>query len=174
MDPLYEILKIVLPSTVVFVAVFIIMRTFFENDQKRRDHEIRRNTQSTVIPLKLQAYERIVIFLERIHPNTIAVRLNKHGSTAAQLHMDLIKTIRQEYEHNLSQQIYVSHATWELVKTAKEEITKLVNVSASKVPQDAPANDLAMMVINIASNLGKKLPNEVALDFIKKEVAQLF
>jgi hypothetical protein len=174
MDPLYEILKIVLPAAAVFVAVFIILRSFFENDQKRRDHELRRNTQNTVIPLKLQAYERIVVFLERIHPNTISVRLNKHGSSAQQLHMELIKTIRSEYEHNMSQQIYVSHHAWEAVKTAKEEITKLINVSASKVTQDATSNDLAMMIISIASSLGKKLPNEVAIEYIKKEAAQLF
>jgi hypothetical protein len=174
MDHFYELMKVVLPAAVVFVAVFLVLRTFMENDDKRREHELRRNTQSTLVPLKLQAYERIVIFLERIHPNTIVVRLNKHGNTAQQLQLELIKTIRGEYEHNLSQQIYVSHNTWELVKNAKEEITKLINVSASKVPPDATSNDLAMMVINVASNLGKKLPNEVALEFVKKEVAHLF
>jgi hypothetical protein len=174
MDPFYEILKILLPATAVFIAVFIIMRNFFEADQKRREFELRRSGHSTVLPLKLQAYERIAIFLERIHPNTIVVRHNRNGFTAQQLHMELIKTIRSEYEHNLSQQIYVSHASWELVKNAKEEITKLINVSASKVTQDATSNDLAMMVISIATSLGKKLPNEVALEFVKKEAAQLF
>lgn len=174
MDPLFEILKILLPATAIFVAVYIIMRNFFENDEKRREFELRRNTQTTVLPLKLQAYERIAIFLERIHPNTITVRLNKHGNTAQQLHMELIKTIRSEYEHNLAQQIYVSHASWELVKNAKEEITKLINMAAARLPQEASSNDLAMTVISVASNLGKKLPNEVALEFVKKEAARLF
>ena len=63
---------------------------------------------------------------------------------------------------------------WELVKNAKEEITKLINISATKVAQDSPSNDLAMMVLNISSNLGKKLPNEVALEFVKKEVGHHF
>jgi hypothetical protein len=173
MDPLFEILRIILPATVVFVAAFLIMRNFLENDQKRREHELKRGSHATIVPLKLQAYERIVIFLERIHPNTLVVRLNKHGNTAQQLHMELIRTIRSEYEHNISQQIYISHAAWELVKNAKEEITKLINVSASKVSHDASSNDLAMMVINISSGLGKKLPNEVALEFVKKEASQL-
>ena len=125
-------------------------------------------------PLKIQAYERIVIFLERIHPNSLVVRVNKHGITAHQLHMDLIKTVKSEYEHNLAQQIYVSHNSWELVKTAKEEIIKLINISATKVAHDSPANELAMMVLNITSSLEKKLPNEVALEYVKKEINQVF
>jgi hypothetical protein len=174
MDPIFEILKIILPATAVFVAAYIIMRSFLDSEQKQRELEVKKSSHSMITPLKLQAYERIVLFLERINPNTIVVRVNKHGFTAHQLHMELIKTIKSEYEHNLSQQIYISHGAWELVKTTKEEITKLINISATKVPQDSPANDLAMMILNITSNLGKKLPNDLALEFIKKEVNQVF
>ncbi len=174
MDALWEILRIILPATVVFAAAFFTQKHFLENEQERRDHELKKSGQALLTPLKLQAYERIVIFLERVHPNTIVVRVNKHGMTSHQLHMELIKTIKSEYEHNLSQQIYVSFGAWELVKTTKEEITKLVNISATKVPHDSPANELAMMVLNISSNLGKKLPNDVALEFIKKEISQHF
>lgn len=174
MDALWEIMRIILPAAIVFIAVFFTQKNYFENEQDRRDHEHKKAGQSLLTPLRLQAYERIVIFLERIHPNTLVVRVNKHGFNAQQLHMELIKTIKTEYEHNLSQQIYVSYGAWELVKNAKEEITKLVNISATKVPQDSSANDLAMMVLNITSNLGKKLPNEVALEFVKKEVSHHF
>jgi hypothetical protein len=145
-----------------------------DNDQKRRDHELKKSAHALSTPLKIQAYERIVIFLERMHPNTLVVRINKHGMSAQQLHIELVKTIKSEYEHNLSQQIYLSHNAWELVKTSKEEIIKLINISATKVPQDNSSNDLAMMVLNITASLEKKLPNEVALDYIKKEVSQIF
>ena len=127
-----------------------------------------------MLPLKLQAYERLVVYLERINPNTMVVRVNRNGMNAQQLHMELIKTIKTEYEHNLSQQIYVGYGSWELVKTAKEELIKLINISSSKVSHDAPSNELAMMILNIAANLDKKLPNEVALEYIKKEVSQIF
>jgi hypothetical protein len=129
---------------------------------------------STMTPLKIQAYERVVIFLERIHPNSLVVRVNKLGMNSHQLHLELIKTIKSEYEHNLSQQIYVSYNAWELLKTAKEEIIKLINVSSTKVAHDSPANELAMMILNITSSLEKKLPNEVALEYVKKEVNQTF
>ncbi len=174
MDAIIEILKIILPAAAVFFAAFFIVKRFLENDQKRREHELKKSNQAALTPLRLQAYERMVIFLERIHPNTMVVRVNKHGMTAHQLHMELIKTIKSEYEHNISQQIYVSYGAWELVKTSKEEITKLINISATKVQQDGPANELAMMILNITANLGKKIPNDLALEYIKKEVGQNF
>jgi hypothetical protein len=174
MDPIFEILKIILPAAAVFVAAFLIVKRFLDNEELRREHELKKSNQAALTPLRLQAYERIVIFLERIHPNTIVVRVNKHGMTAQQLHGELIKTIKSEYEHNISQQIYVSYGSWELVKTTKEEITKLINIAATKVAHDKPANDLAMMILNISSNLGKKLPNDLALEYIKKEVGQKF
>lgn len=174
MEALIEILKIILPAGAVFAAAFLLVQKFLANDQKRREHELKKMASSTITPLKIQAYERIVIFLERIHPNVLVVRVNKHGMTAHQLHMELIKAIKSEYEHNLSQQIYVSHNSWELVKNSKEEIIKLVNISATKVQHDSSSNDLAMMVLNITANVDKKMPNEIALDYVKKEIANTF
>jgi hypothetical protein len=174
MDVFFEILKVFLPAVAVFAAAYLIVKGFLDNDLKKREMEVKRNHQSTMTPLKLQAYERVVIFLERINPNMIVVRVNKNGMTSHQLHLELIKTIKSEYEHNLSQQIYISYNAWELVKTTKEEIIKLINISATKVAHDAASNDLAMTILNISSNLNKKLPNDVALEYIKKEVNQLF
>jgi len=174
MNAVVEILKIILPAGAVFAAAYLLVQKFLGNEQKRREFELKKNAQSSLTPLKIQAYERIVIFLERIHPNSIVVRVNKHGMTALQLHQELIKTIKSEYEHNLSQQIYVSYAAWELLKTAKEEVIKLVNISATKVPHENSSNDLALMILNITANLDKKMPSEIALEFIKKEVAQIF
>lgn len=168
-----EILKIILPAGAVFAAAYLIVKRFLDNDQKQREMDLKKTNQSIVTPLKIQAYERIIIFLERIHPNTLVVRVNRNNFTAHQLHMELIKTIKSEYEHNLSQQIYMSYGAWELVKTTKEEIMKLINIAATKVPHDYPANDLAMTIINVSSNLDKKLPNDIAIEYIKKEVNRI-
>jgi hypothetical protein len=174
MDALVEILKIILPAGAVFAAAYFIVNKFIDNDQRRRDYELKKTSQATVLPLKIQAYERLVIYLERIHPNVLVVRVNKHGMNSHQLHQELIKAVKSEYEHNLSQQIYVSYSAWELVKTAKEEIVKLINISSTKVPHDNSSNDLAMMILNITANVDKKMPNEVALEFIKKEASHAF
>ncbi len=173
MEIVLEIFKIIMPATAVFVAVYVVIKSFLGDAQKKRDHELKKASHGTVLPLKLQAYERLVIYLERINPNVLVVRVNKNGMSAHQLQLELIRAIKTEFEHNLSQQIYVSRGAWELVKTAKEELIKLINISATKVPADAPSNDLAMTILNVAAGLEKRLPNEVAIDFVKKEAAQL-
>lgn len=173
MEAFIEILKIILPAGAVFAAVYFVIKSFLGAEQKKRDHELKKTNQSTVLPLKIQAYERIVIYLERINPNTLVVRTNKNGMSSQQLQLELIKAIKTEYEHNLSQQIYVTHGSWELVKNAKEEIIKLINISSTKVSPDSPSNELAMMILNIAAGLEKKLPSEIAIDYIKKEVTQI-
>ncbi len=174
MNAFVEILKILIPAGAVFAAAYFLVKRFLDNDQKRREHELKKTAQATITPLKIQAYERIIIFLERINPNSLVVRVNKNNMSARQLHLELVTSIKSEYEHNLSQQIYLSAGAWELVKTSKEEIIQLVNISSSKVPSDANSSELAMMILNITANLGKKLPNDVAIDYIKKEIAQIF
>lgn len=174
MEAIIELLKIILPATVVFLAVYFLFQKFFKNEQERRDHDIKKAALNLTTPQKIQAYERIVIFLERIHPSNLVVRVNKHGFTSRQLHHELINSIKSEYEHNISQQIFVSHNTWELVKTAKEELIKLINIAATKIPGDAPSNELAMMILNIVGGLDKKMPSELALEYAKKEIAKIF
>ena len=168
-----ELLKIILPALLVLGAVFYLVHRFLDSEQKRRELELKKNTQTSVLPLKIQAYERLIIFLERIQPNSIVLRVNKNGMSAHQLQLELIKTIKSEYEHNLSQQIYLSAGAWELIKNAKEEIIKLINISSTKVPYENNSNELAMMILNVAANLDKKLPTDIAIEYIKKEVSYI-
>lgn len=174
MNAFIDLLKIIIPAGAVFAAAYFLVKRFLDNEQKRREFELKKTNQANITPLKIQAYERIVIFLERINPNSLVVRVNKNNMNARQLHLELVSAIKSEYEHNLSQQIYMSEGAWELVKNAKEEIIKLINVSSSKVTPDAPSSDLAIMVLNITANLEKRLPNDIALDYIKREIAQKF
>ncbi|MCX8080924.1 MAG: hypothetical protein N3F09_06790 [Bacteroidia bacterium] len=174
MDVVFEIFRIILPAAAVFVAVYLVIRSFLDNEKDKRHHDRKIQIQQNIIPLKLQAYERLVIFLERIHPNVHIIRVNKANYNCHQLHQELIKSIKSEYEHNLSQQIYVSKGAWELVKNAKEELIKLINLSFAKVNPDAPAQELAMIILNAVASSTKKLPNEIAIEYIKKEVAETF
>lgn len=170
---LLDIFKILLPCLVVFAAAYFTVRNFLDTETKRRLAEIRLANQSVVTPVRLQAYERIAIFLERINPNILVTRVHKSGMSARLLQSELTKVIRTEFEHNLSQQIYMSNHSWEMVKTAKEEITKLVNVAASKLPDTATGVELSQMILQVAQQIDK-MPTQVALEYIKKEVGQVF
>ncbi len=173
MNSFVEILKIILPALAVFAAAYFTVRSFLNSEAKKREIELRRSSAQLVTPVRLQAYERIVIFLERLHPTNLALRTNRAGITAEQLHGELIKTIKSEYEHNISQQVYMSNTAWELVKTAKEETIKIVNLSAQKVPGSAKGSDLAQLIIQITGSVDR-LPSQVALEFVKKEAAHAF
>ena len=127
-----EILKYVLPSLVTLGGVYLIVKTFLNDENSRRNHELNKRVISEqrkiALPLRLQAYERIIVFLERIHPFSLLQRIYQPNMLLTEMHLELIKTIRVEYEYNLSQQIYISNDAWKMVTTAKEETIKLINM----------------------------------------------
>ncbi len=168
-----DLLKIIIPAIIVFLGCFLTVRHFLDTEARKRLAEIRLANQGVVTPMRLGAYERLAIFLERIHPHMIVTRVHKNGMSARLLQSELTKIIRTEFEHNLSQQIYISNHAWEMVKTAKEEITKLVNVAASKLPDAATGVELSQMILQISQQI-EKMPTQVALEYIKKEVGQVF
>ena len=167
-----QLLQIILPSLLTATAIYLIIREFLKSEEKRKETELRKHLSSQTTPMKVQAYERMVIFLERLNPSTLVLRVNKHNMTNKQLHHALIQTIKQEYEHNISQQLFISNGAWQLIKTAKEETIKLINIAYSKVPPDNSSNELSLTIINVISSIEKKLPHEIALDYLKKEAAQ--
>jgi hypothetical protein len=173
MDALFNVLIAVLPSAIVFLTAFFFLKRMTENEYRKQMIEFKANNQKNVTPLRLQAYERISIFLERIHPTSLVMRNQKAGMSARLLQAELLKNIRSEYEHNVAQQIYMSPAVWSAVKAAKEETVKIVNISAARVGDEATGAELAKMVIDLSGQL-EKIPSDFAIDILKKEVKTLF
>lgn len=173
MNVVIDIILVLIAAGAVFATSYFTVKNFLDNESKRRLSELRQANQSLVTPIRLQAYERVVLFLERISPNSLVMRVHKNGMSALLLQSELIRTIRSEFEHNLSQQIYMSNNSWQMVLTAKEEIIKLVNIAATKVPETATGLDLAQSILSISSQISK-LPTQVAVEYIKKEISQNF
>ena len=166
-----EFIQYTVPALLVFLSTFFVMWFFIKSEEKRRNHLLIIENKRITAPIRLQAYERLVLFLERISPESILVRVKRPGMTSQDLQKELLRTIRSEYEHNLSQQVYVSHDAWEVLVSAKENTIKLVNTSMFEIKPDMPAMELSkailesMMVSNIHSA-------RAAIEFIKKEAAQ--
>lgn len=173
METIFEILKYILPAVVVFVGVYFILQNFFENEGKKQQMLLKSRNQNLVTPLRLQAYERIVLFLERISLENIVMRSYQGGKSAKMLQSDLLKTIREEYEHNLSQQVYVSNKTWAMVKAAKEETVKNINYSSDQLGDDASAMDLSKLILELSAKVDK-LPTDVAIEAVKREISYSF
>jgi hypothetical protein len=122
-----------------------------------------------LLPLRLQACERFVLFLERINPNNLLLRVSQPGQGARELQALLIRTIREEFEYNLSQQLYVSQGTWELIRSAKEEAISLVNRAADRLPEGTDASDLSRAILDLSMERDK-LPSAKAIDAVKTEI----
>ncbi len=167
----WEILKIVLPALIVFITAYFLFRDMLENDQRRREFEFRVIHAKEMTPVKLQAYERLTIFLERISPESMLLRHSPHEMTVVEYHQVLLSAIRQEYEHNLSQQIYVSTILWETIRGAKEKLVTLINRSAEELDQNSPGYELSKKIFNEYLD-EDPAPVALALADLKKEVGK--
>lgn len=124
------------------------------------------------LPLELQAYERLVVLLERMKPENLIARVNAPGAGAAELRIALIRTVQSEYEHNISQQIYVSTEAWDAVATAKEQLVSLVNSLAEKLPAEAEGKDLAKQLLEVSLREAD-FPVNTALRVLNAEAKKL-
>src|SRR3569832_2104516 len=98
MDDAFEILKIILPSGIVFLTTYYLVKNFLDHENRKRVVDLKLANQTLITPIRLQAYERVILFLERINPNSMVMRLNKTGS-AVNFQSEILKTIRSEFEH---------------------------------------------------------------------------
>jgi hypothetical protein len=172
MEMLFDILKITIPALIVFLTAWILIRNLIRNDQDKRRQELILQNSRTIIPIKLQAYERIVLFLERISLESLLVRVNSPNMTAKELHTALLNTIRNEFEHNLSQQIYMSPQAWEVVKNARLNMIKIINTEAENIPATATSIELSRQLLEKVMELEKE-PTRAAVEFIKTEIARM-
>ena len=174
-----QMVIVLLPSIIILVLTYAMMkgntetlRAFFQEEIKLRKEEIRSLNQNITGPLRVQAYERMILFLERIAPDSLVLRIHQPDMNSRQLHGEIIRALRSEYEHNLSQQIYLSIGAWQIIQTAKEETAKLVNITVDTHPS-ATGLELGQAIIDNASKI-KRLPTDVAIEYLKKEFAEKF
>ncbi len=127
---------------------------------------------AAVLPLQLQAYERLVLLVERINPQSLISRLHMPEATVVDMQIALVQTIKAEFDHNIAQQIYVSPAAWETVKTLKDQSITLVNQLASQLPQDAPARELNVRILEAFLQAGES-PSELASQILNAEAKKI-
>jgi len=168
MQTLLDILKYVLPAVVVLIATSLIVRRFLLSETKLKQYEMLRENQDATVRLRLQAYERLVLFIERIHPRQLVPRVYQSGMTVADLQAVLVYNIRAEFEHNLSQQIYVSRRVWDTVRQVKEQELNMINGIAQQLNSDDHAKELHKRIVDYVLTM-EELPTDVALALINEE-----
>ena len=167
-----EVLKYAIPSLIVLLATWLVMHNLFKNEEQKRLWELKKLSQKEISPIRMRAYERLSLLLERTTPEHILVDLPLAEMTVLQVQQRLMQTVRVEYDHNLSQQIYVSDEVWQLITTAKEQTIAFINAMAQQLPAGSTALDYAKVLITAYSSNGETA-NDRALQALKDEARSL-
>ena len=168
-----EILKYTLPALFVFLATYLVMSKMVKSEQLRLKAENVLNNQKYITPIRLQAYERMVLLLERISPQSLIMRTQRPNITNQELQSALLKTIRTEFEHNMAHQLYISDKAWEMVRMAKEDCIKFINQTALQTKPDD--NSLQLCKLVLEKLLDRDLdPTTKAINYLKEEIRTLF
>ncbi len=158
-----------LPAIVVGIVAYYFFKGHIKNEEGRRRYLIQKEAQNQILPLRLQAYERITLYLERIDLSKLIIRIKPFSDFSEDYTKLLIDTIEQEFEHNISQQIYVSSECWNLVRATKNATIRVIRQAAEK------ETDVDKMREFILQNFLEELtPSQKGLSYVKNEVAELF
>ena len=172
---------IILATALLSVAVtgfifFKVVKTYFDNQQKAQMLQMKidehKESLKVVTPIRLQAYERMALYLERISPNSLILSTFRPGMDIKALQTAMKKRIRDEWEHNLSQQVYLTTESWNRIREAKEEMINLINGSAVKLADDADPTSLAGAIFESVAK--SKIPTDEAIEFMKNEIQERF
>lgn len=173
MEYVLDLLKIILPAGVVLYGMYLVVMSFLSKEREKMLVDLKTQNTNVVLPVRLQAAERLCLLLERITPNNLVRRSNPSQFAAAELHQILLGEVREEFNHNLSQQVYFSEETWEAVRRAVEDVITLLNQSRQSVEAEASGMDMARAIF--AQSLDRK--NDAityALRQVKSEIQLYF
>ncbi|WP_194774249.1 DUF7935 family protein [Pararhodonellum marinum] len=173
MEYLYDLLKIVLPAGLVIYGMYLVVISFLQKEREKILIQMKTKNTDTILPIRLQAGERLCLLLERVRPNNLVRRVNNADYTAKELHQLLLHDVRDEYNHNLSQQVYFSSETWEAVKSAIEEVVTLVNRSLQDLNDEARGIELAKRIFQLSLEQKNDSIN-FALQKVKSEIQIFF
>ncbi|MFN4254086.1 MAG: hypothetical protein ACK4Q5_03650 [Saprospiraceae bacterium] len=174
METFLEILKYTLPSLVVFAAAYFLLKEFLDDKQRSNLASKKLEAQKITLPLRLQAYERFALFCDRVALPNLMLRIQSPGMTVRDLHAALLVSIRQEFEHNVAQQIYVSSTLWQIISLAVDETLSVVSRSANGLEPTADAEQLTDALFANLQTQGSPTPLEKALAAIRTEAASMF
>ncbi len=171
---LLEAMKLTVPALLVAAAVVYIVRLFINKDQQMRILEVKMNSNKDVTMIRLQAYERMILLLERMHPSSVIQRVIEPGMNARGLQFAMTTTIQSEFEHNYAQQLYISSDAWNLINASKTEVIKMVNILANATTPETSAQEFSTMILNAIIHSEQPLPSQTALEFLKAEAREIF
>ncbi|WP_291870848.1 hypothetical protein [Maribacter sp.] len=169
-DGVFQLFAYLLPAIVTGAVAFYFFRLHTRNEEGRRRYLLHKDSQTNTLPIRLQAYERMALFLERIAIPSLVVRIAPKSSNKNDYESLLIKSIENEFEHNLSQQIYMTDECWNIIKAAKSATIQMIRKAA--LSETDSADKLREDILT--ETMEKASPSGTALAYVKKEIGELW
>ncbi len=169
-EGIFQLFAYLLPTVVTGAIAFYFFRLHTNNEEGRRRYLLHKDTQKNTLPIRLQAYERMALFLERIAIPSLVVRIAPKSTDKNAYETLLIKSIETEFEHNLSQQIYMTDECWNIIKAAKSATIQMIRKAAMS---ETDSSDKLREDI-LTQTMDKSSPSATALSFVKKEIGDLW
>lgn len=173
-DSIIEIAKYTIPSLISLAAAIVIVRLFLKKEEDYKKFEITIKNRNTTLPLRLQSYERLTLLVERMEPNNLLTRVLPPDTIAKEYQLMLIATIKSEFDHNLSQQIYVSANLWSALVAVRNDMLKNIHIIAASIPKEASASDLCKAILTHYYEQEDPPPHLAAQQLLREEVKSLF
>ncbi len=167
-----EIIKVTVPALIVFFTVYHLLKQYLDSQYKTQMLDFKQNQQKTTIPLRLQAYERLSLFCERISIPNLVLRLRGENMTTGELRMAMMIAIQKEFEHNITQQVYVSDQLWQIIKIARDDVVNVINLLFEEHDPNSDAREYGRAMFEYLQQRSL-LPLDKALEAIKKEASLL-
>jgi hypothetical protein len=173
---MYPIITLVISLLALATAVYLVYLFLNKQGEKETRHlqyELKKQRQEFFLPARLEAYQRSILLMERLHPNNLVMRLHNPGLPAKALQAAFLNSIREEFDHNVVQQMFLSKQAWRMITNSKEDLVKLINTAGNQMSATATGIELSSKILEMVSQL-EKLPSEIAVDYLKDEFQQLF
>lgn len=171
-ETLSEMLGPIAAAAIVVWGALRIADRYLETRNRETVAGLRAQRGRETLTVRLQAFERLLLLLERSEPSNLILRIHRPGMGAAQFRAELLNALRTEYEHNLTQQLYVSTASWQKVQEAREAVIQIVNAASSKMTDSSTGLDLSTAMLAIVERAGLS-PTQQAVDALKREAQEL-
>ncbi|HWJ27258.1 MAG TPA: hypothetical protein VNS32_11990 [Flavisolibacter sp.] len=161
-------ISLIIAIVSLILSLFLIFQTKFWKEDKKSE-----GSSFSTRPLQLQAYERLVILCERIALPSLISRVSQPGLSAREMQIFMLEAIKQEYEYNASQLIYVSTIAWDAVRNLRDQSMLIINQIANVLPPDAKSSDLNKQLLEVIMNHSDKALHNIVLEALNYEAKQL-
>ena len=170
---LLDVIKYTIAGLATVALAYYLVRPHLDRIENFQLLELRKSISNQTLPLRLQAYERMVLFVERVNPAAMLIRLGANDYSAAELHSLVVAEIRNEYQHNVTQQIYVSARAWSIIRRVKDDTMSIVTNAIKGLPQEATGLDLSRVILQHLSTLEQN-PYDLATTAIRVDIEEIF